>query len=54
MKDDNVDFLFDGELLYRENEDGTFSRCSPNELIGKDIEIVSSGRFSFLDLEKNV
>ena len=52
MKDDIVDLLFDGEILCLQNADGTFSRCSSNELVGKDIEIVSSRRFSFQDLEK--
>ena len=43
--------LINGVTVYRENKDGTIERCSPSELIGKDLEIVSVRDYSFQDIK---
>ena len=45
-----IDILVEGEAMTRQKTDGTVERCSPGELIGKDIEIVSSRYIPFQDL----
>jgi len=43
--------LINGVTVYRENKDGTIERCSPNELIGKDLEVVSVLEYSYQDIK---
>lgn len=45
--------LINGVTVYRENKDGTIERCSPGELIGKDLEIVSARDYSFQDIKND-
>lgn len=46
-----IDILVEGEAMTRQKSDGTVERCSPGELIGKDIEVVSSRYLSFQDIK---
>ena len=46
-----IDLLFDGVAITRQNADGTIERCSPSELIGKDLEVVSVREYSYQDIK---
>ena len=45
-----IDLLIDWVAITRENADGTIERCSPSELVGKDLE-VSVRDYSFQDIK---
>lgn len=49
--DTMMDLLFDGVAIIRRNADGTIERVRPSELIGKDLEIISTSDFSFQDIK---
>ena len=51
MEEQIIDLLMNGVVITRRNMDGTFEKCSPNEFIGKDLEIVSTQEFSFQDIK---
>lgn len=44
------DLLVDMLVINRMNTDGTIERCSPDELLGKDLEVVSIRDFSFQEI----
>ena len=46
-----IDLLFDGVAITQQNADGTIERCSPSELVGKDLKVVSVRDYSFQDIK---
>lgn len=51
MKEQLEDILVGLAALTKKNADGTIERCSMDELIGKDLEVVSSSSFSFNEIK---
>ena len=49
--DPMIDLLVDGVAIIRQNADGTIERVHPGELVGKDLEIISTSDFSFQDIK---
>lgn len=46
-----IDILVEGEAMTRQKTDGTVERCSPGELNGKDLEVVSVREYSYQDIK---